>query len=203
MVSYSISDVNNSSIIDSKDFDLYQYRTYVGNHTITTSKRNSYWYINNGTVISTTGTGSDINSDLLCVEIFGYTPETRTSTYSRYSDLPYINGCSSKQLISPNRLGDPTWQLLMLPPHTSEQTHHIHSTCRIVYVAEGKGVSVIGQEGNTTTLNLVPGTVIVLDKMVPHHFITTDEPLIVLPLHIYSSVAGERNHPMFNGTHEI
>lgn len=203
MLTYSIHTDNISTIVDSKDYDLYQYRTYIGKNTIHTSTRNSYWYINNDTVISESGTGKTINSDSLCVEIFGYTPETRTSTFNRYSDLPYINGCSSKQLISPNRQGDPTWQLLLLPPHTSEQTHHIHSTTRVVYVAEGKGKSIIGQSGNTTELDLTPGTVIILDKMIPHHFVTTDDHLVVLPIHIFSSVSSEKNHPMFNGTHEI
>lgn len=203
MITYTIHDVRQSVIVDSKELDLYQYRTYIGKHTVQTSNRNSYWYIDNNTVVSASGTGTPIESNIMCVELFGYTPETRTSTFSRYSDLPYINGCSSKQLINPNRLGDPTWQLLLLPPHTSEQSHHIHSTTRVVYVAEGSGKSIIGQEGHTTEIDLTPGTVIILDKMVPHHFVTTDEHLLVLPLHIFSSVASEKMHPMFNGTHEI
>jgi len=203
MISYSIYNSSEVTTVSSKALDLYQYQLYTGKQTIPTSSRNSYWYICNNTVISTSGTGQDIDSDIMCVEIFGYTPETRTSTYSRYTDLPYINGCSSKQLITPNRLGDPTWQLLLLPPYTAEQSHHIHSTSRIVYVAEGRGRSIIGQEGHTTEIDLTPGTIIVLDKMVPHHFITTNEPLLVLPLHVYSSVASEKMHPMFNGTHEI
>jgi len=203
VIAYSIHNTNSSTIVDSTELDLYQYRTYIGEYTVPTSSRNSYWYIENNTVISTTGNGNPIDSKLICVEIFGYTPETRTSTFSRFTDLPYINGCSSKQLITPNRLGDPTWQLLLLPPFTSEQSHHIHSTCRIVYVSEGFGKSIIGQEGHTTDIDLTPGTVIILDKMVPHHFVTQKEHLLVLPLHVYSSVPSEKIHPMFNGTHEI
>ena len=202
MMSYSLNNINVASIVESSKLDLYQYRVYIGKHNILTDVRNSYWYIDKNVVISSSGTGTHINSDIVCTEIFGYTPETRTSTYDRFTDLPYINGCSSKQLINPNRLGDPTWQLLLLPPYTSEQKHHIHSTSRVVYVAEGCGKSIIGQVGKTVEVDLEPGTVIILDKMVSHHFITTDQHMLVLPLHIFSSTTSEKNHPMFNGTYE-
>jgi mannose-6-phosphate isomerase-like protein (cupin superfamily) len=139
----------------------------------------------------------------MCVEIFGYTPESRSSTFGKFTDLPYINGCSSKQLINPVRPGDPTWQMLYIPPFTSEQAHHIHSTARVVYVHSGKGLSHVGSAGNTTQHVLQPGMVVVLDKMIPHHFSTTDEPLVVLPLHIFSSTTEEHDHPMFRGTYRI
>ena len=188
-----------TEIVESTPFDLYQYRAYVGHHQVVTSEKNSYWYLDNDQVICRTGTGIMINSSVLCVEIFGYTPEKRTSTFSRLTDLPYINGCSTKQLIPPNRLGDPTWQLLYMPAFTSEQARHIHSTSRIVYVQSGQGWSHLNQE----KLMLEPGDVIVLDKMVPHHFSTENDSLIVLPLHVFSSTAQEFDHPMFNGTHKI
>ena len=188
-----------TAIVESTPFDLYQYRAYIGHHHLVTSEKNSYWYLDNDQVICCTGIGIIINSCVLCVEIFGYTPEKRTSTFSRLSDLPYINGCSTKQLIPPNRLGDPTWQMLYMPTFTSEQARHIHSTTRIVYVHSGRGWSHIGQE----KLKLEPGDVIVLDKMIPHHFSTEDESLTVFPLHVFSSTTEEFNHPMFNGTHKI
>ena len=188
-----------TAIVESTPFDLYQYRAYIGHHRVVTSEKNSYWYLDNDQVICCTGIGIIINSCVLCVEIFGYTPEKRTSTFSRLSDLPYINGCSTKQLIPPNRLGDPTWQMLYMPTFTSEQARHIHSTTRIVYVHSGRGWSHIGQE----KLKLEPGDVIVLDKMIPHHFSTEDESLTVFPLHVFSSTTEEFNHPMFNGTHKI
>lgn len=201
MLGFSFHSIEKSEIIDCKDFDLYAYRVYIGKHTVPVNNYNSYWYINNDTVVSETG-NQDINSETLCIEIFGYRPETRTSSFSRYSDLPYINGCSTKQLINANRVGDPTWQLLLIPPHTSEQKHHIHSTVRVVYVLSGRGKSHVGASGRTTDYDLTPGMVVILDKMVPHHFSTEDEGLVVLPLHIYSSTPYEHNHPMFNGTHK-
>jgi hypothetical protein len=201
MLSYSFYSTDTPVIIESKDFDLYAYRVYIGKHDVPVDKFNSYWYIQGDLVISGTS-NLPIHSEKVCVEIIGYRPETRSSTFSRYTDLPYINGCSTKQLIPPNRAGDPTWQMLLIPPFTSEQQHHIHSTGRVVYVHSGQGTSHIGSSGKTVEFPLTPGMVLILDKMIPHHFSTNDESLIVLPLHIFSSSPFENNHPMFNGTYK-
>lgn len=203
MLNYTLIKAGQSNVHESGEHDLYQYRVYVGKHFITTlSKTSSYWYIQDNSVVSKTGKeGEFIDSSTLCVEIFGYTPETRTSSFSRLTDLPYINGCSSKQLINPNRLGDPTWQMLYIPPFTAEQAHHIHSTARVVYVLKGTGKSHVGQAERTEEFNLEPGDVLILDKMIPHHFSTQETGLVVLPLHVFSSIDQEFNHPMFNGTH--
>jgi len=204
MLSCLFFNSNTPTIVNSKNIDLYQYTAYIGEHSINTNTKSSYWYVNDSEVGCKTGQNNVFKSTHLCVEIYGYTPETRTSSYSRYTDLPYINGCSSKQLISPNRLGDPTWQMLYIPENTSEQEHHIHSTTRIVYVAKGSGFSHVGTKNNIKTTPLYAGQVIVLDKMVPHHFSTLDDTLLVIPLHIFSSVgSSEHNHPMFNGTHKV
>ena len=203
MNSYKHFSKADTTIIESGALDLYQYKVYLGTHEIYTSKKNSYWYLAGSQVISETGDDNKLYSSSLCVEIFGYTPEKRTSSYSKLTDLPYINGCSTKQLINPNRLGDPTWQMLYIPPHTMEQAHHIHSTTRIVYVLSGEGTSHMGQKENAKKIKLSPGDILVLDKMVPHHFSTEETGLVVLPLHVFSSIDHESNHPMFNGTHKI
>lgn len=201
MLGYSFYRTEVPTIVESKDFDLYAYRVYIGKHLVTVNQFNSYWYIKGNSVI--TGTSEiPIESEELCVEIIGYRPETRTSTFSKYTDLPYINGCSTKQLITPNRVGDPTWQMLLIPPFTSEQKHHIHSTARVVYVKSGCGTSHVGASGKTADYPLEPGMVLILDKMIPHHFSTQDDSLIVLPLHVFSSTPHESNHPMFNGTYK-
>ena len=203
MVSYNFYNIKEKVIYESKPYDLYQYKVFIGNHTIQTNTKSSYWYLKENIVVSKTGDNQIIESDKMCVELFGYTPETRTSTYDRLSDLPYINGCSTKQLINPNRLGDPTWQLLYIPPYSAEQAHHVHSTARVVYVHQGKGKSHIGQDDKIKSYDLTPGTVVILDKMIPHHFSTDEEGLIVLPIHIFSSTSLENNHPMFAGTHKV
>jgi len=195
--------LNETKIVESKAHDLYQYRIYIGKHSIVTCQSNSYWYIIDNTVQCYSGPSKEFNSLTMCVEIFGYTPESRSSTFDKLTDLPYINGCSSKQLINPVRHGDPTWQLLYIPPFTSEQAHHIHSTARVVYVQSGKGFSHVGSANDTKQHALLPGMVVVLDKMIPHHFSTTDESLVVLPLHIFSSTSEEHDHPMFKGTYRI
>lgn len=202
MMNFHKYDTNTPRVVNSGPTDLYQYRTYLGKYSVDTNPRNSYWYIKDQQVVSKTGDNSTIDSEIVCVEIFGYTPETRTSSYSRYTDLPYINGCSTKQLIAPNRLGDPTWQMLLIPPYTSEQAHHIHSTARVVYVVEGNGTSHVGQGSQMVDVSLEPGNIVILDKMIPHHFSTQEEHLVVLPLHIFSSTELEYSHPMFNGTHK-
>ena len=73
---------------------------------------------------------------------------------------------------------------------------------RVVYVHSGKGVSHVGASGKTIDYELTPGMVLVLDKMIPHHFSTQEDSLIVLPLHVFSSTSNENNHPMFNGTYK-
>jgi quercetin dioxygenase-like cupin family protein len=193
-----------SIIIDCPRQALYQYRVYIGKNEIQTSPQSSYWYIDENKVVSETGSGSTMSSLKMCVEIFGYTPETRTSTFARGTDLPYINGCSTKQLINPVRPGDPTFQMLFMPPYTAEQAHHIHATTRVVYVASGSGKSIVGSAEYSKVYDLKEGDVVILNKMTPHHFETKENSLLVLPIHVYSSVASEEhNHPMFVGTHKI
>lgn len=194
---------NTLSIANSTPQDLYQYRCYVKTQPVITDTRCSYWYLNAAEVGCFTGDGGIFGDFDVCVEILGYTPETRMSTYSRGTDLPYLNGCSTKQLIPPTRAGDPTWQLLQMAPNTTEQKHHVHSTARIVYVVSGSGESVVGMPGSQQTYKLEPGMVLVLDKMEPHHFISGANGLLVAPLHIFSTGANEFNHPMFNGTHLV
>jgi quercetin dioxygenase-like cupin family protein len=201
---FKIINVKDQGIVESGPDELYRYRAFIGEHQIATTPYASYWQINRDFVSATTGTGYVIESDTLCVEILGYTPEDRTSTYARGTDLPYINGCSTKQLIPPVRPGDPTLQMLYIPAGTSEQSHHIHATARIVYVAKGSGVSIVGTPGKSTKYKLNEGDVIILPKMVPHHFETKKQDLVVLPIHVFSSVgSAEFDHPMFNGTHKV
>ena len=192
-----------TAVVYSGEQDLYQYTTYIGKHTIKTNRYSSYWYIKDYLAVCETGTGKELNTDTVCVEIYGYTPETRFTSFNRGTDLPYVNGCSTKQLIPAVRHGDPTLQMLLIPANTAEQLHHIHSTPRVVYVLKGHGYSIMGTSNKTITYELNEGDVVILDKMVPHHFETKDSSLVVLPLHIFSSTTLEYDHPMFNGTHKV
>lgn len=191
------------TVFNSGPEDLYQYNVYVGKHSIKTNTYSSYWLIEGNTVASFTGGDETIKSEHMCVEIIGYTPEFRISSYTKGTDLPYVNGCSTKQLIPPARPGDPTFQMLLIPAGCSEQHHHIHATPRVVYVAKGSGRSIVGMQQNQERHGLFEGDVIILGKMVPHHFETSAQDLVVLPVHIFSSGPSEFNHPMFNGTHKV
>lgn len=200
---------NEPIIIDSPDNELYSYKAYIGEHKeITVEKGDSAWIVSDTQVKSIRGYAK-VSSEKLCVVIRGYAGDNKLSGYETMSNLPYVNGCTSNQLIPPLRIGDPTAQLLFLPKFTQEQAHHIHSTARIVYVLKGKGKSIQGMpdknggKGSLVEIDLSPGKVIILDKNIPHHFETEDSELVVIPIHIFSSTPLEYNHPMFNGTFKV
>ena len=117
--------------------------------------------------------------------------------------LPYINGCSTNNILPPIRSGDPCMQVLKIPAGCSEQKHHIHSTDRVVYVLSGSGTTVCGVGSNAKKSKLTEGTTLILNAMEPHHFETDKEDLIVVPMHIWSSTNEEFNHPMMLGTHAL
>lgn len=201
---FSIINSSKSQIIESSTNDLYQYKVYVGINSVYLDPKSSYWYIDDSAVVCRSGDSTTYVSKYMCVEIYGYTPETRTSSFNKGTDLPYINGCSTKQLIPAVRPGDPTFQMLYIPAGTSEQAHHIHATPRVVYVARGCGESIVGSRNKHVSYPLNEGDVIILPKMMPHHFKTEDSDLVVLPVHIFSTIGSEEfNHPMFNGTHKV
>ena len=192
-----------SAIVEATEDDLYYYKTYIGVHVIDVEKGDCVYFLSDDEKTCYVKRGPvSIESTKIATVIRGYMPENKSSEIVTKTNLPYVNGCSTKQVFPPDRLGDPTLQLLNIPPHSAEQAHHIHSTGRVVYVLSGTGRSLVGMEDSYHTENLYPGKVVVLGKFAPHHFETNDEHLIVLPLHIFSSVPGlENNHPMFNGTH--
>ena len=142
-----------------------------------------------------------LSSGHFAVVVRGYAPDDAQRVLLTGMNLPYVNGCSIKQLFPPERAGDPCMQQLWMPPFSKEQAHHIHPTARVLLVSHGSGVCVLGMEGKTERVELAKGGKLVLDPMCPHHFETRDEPLSVLPVHVWSSTPGERSHPMMAGTH--
>ena len=205
------------SIIHGDDDDLYQYTVYVGEHDITLNKGDSAWFY---TKQSATNEHKEaifglsnrvrnlskdatriIHSSYCCTVIRGYNSPGRCVEIVG-TNLPYINGCSSETILPAIRLGDPTMQLLYMPEGSSEQEEHIHSTVRVVYVLKGSATCYYGMGQQTKQQKISKGSVLILPKMLPHHFVTDTEPLLCSPLHVWSSVGpSEKNHPMFNGTH--
>lgn len=192
-------------MIQSSEADLYTYQVFIGATEVEVPRGDClYWLSHDRKTAHLSRGGRVVQSPHFATLIRGYSPEEKTCTLNNGTVLPYINGCSTKQIFPPDRPGDPTWQMLFMPPHTAEQAHHIHSTARCVYVLKGTGYSVVGSPGKLVTKTLEPGMVCVLDKMCPHHFETRDSSLLVLPVHVWSTVKGaEFNHPMFNGTFDI
>jgi len=182
---------------------LYFFTSYIGNQKIDILKGDSVYYFDDELKEAKVQKGPcTIISKYLATVIRGYMHPKASFSLEGITTLPYVNGCSTKQLFSPIRLGDPTLQYLKMPPFSKEQEHHIHSTFRVVLILEGFGKSIVGIENNNIITDLKPGSVCVLEPMCPHHFETdTENPLIAIPLHIYSSIGTlEKNHPMFNGT---
>ncbi len=196
-------ETSESTIFESAPGQLYYFKSFIGNNNIEVENGDCIYYFDADLENALVKKGPcKIESKHLATIIRGYMPPNAQVSMEGVTTLPYINGCSTKQLFPPIRLGDPTLQYLHIPPHSMEQKHHIHSTVRVVLILSGKGKSIVGMEGKTEETELYAGKACIFEPMAPHHFINySDEPLICLPLHIYSSVGHqEKNHPMFNGT---
>jgi len=191
-------------IFEASDDQSYFFKSYIGSHEILVDRGDCVYFIDEAKKTAYLKRGPcQVKSEHCATVIRGFMPADRSCSLEGRTVLPYVNGCSTKQIFEPPRAGDPTLQYLYIPAHSSEQAHHIHSTVRVVYVLSGKGVSVVGMEGKSVSEELTPGKVCILNPMCPHHFETPfGEPLIVVPLHVFSSVPSlETNHPMFNGTY--
>lgn len=197
-------DEKNTSHDTARVGDLYFYDVFVGKQSVSVDIGDSLIYIDltNGKAHWVEGPRV-VESSSMAVRLRGYSCGEKSNSILENVNLPYINGCASKQIFHPERVGDPTLQQLTIPPYTSEQSHHIHPTARVVYVLSGRGHSIIGQSHNTEETELLPGMVCVLDPMCPHHFRTDDEFLTVLPVHVFSSGSSDEFHPMRNGTKEV
>jgi len=195
---YRVATVEKKEKYSSSHDDLYRFEVDRTGETIEVEAGDSAWYIEDGVAKTVRGPAM-VTTEAAVTVIRGYAPRNQIVSIEGGTNLPYINGCSSEQLIPPVRVGDPTMQLLYIPPNAMEQAHHIHATARVVHVLEGSGQSVIGMNGETK-LGLSKGMTLVLDRMVPHHFVTGDDCLLVAPIHIWSSTPLEQGHPMFYGT---
>lgn len=190
--------------VEARPDNLYFYSAYVGPHELSIERGDSVFWLVDGCTQARVARGPcRVTSKHLATVVRGYMCEDRTTSLHCRAMLPYVNGCSSKQLFAPERPGDPTLQLLDIPPHSAEQVHHTHSTVRVVYVLRGRGTSVVGMDRKSTREELYAGKVCILEPMCPHHFETENDHLVCAPLHIFSSVESESTHPMFLGTHRI
>jgi mannose-6-phosphate isomerase-like protein (cupin superfamily) len=186
------------------ELDQYSYTVYKGKHNLSIELGDSCYYIDEKQWVTLVRGVCKIESRIFAVVVRGYAPAQKSAELSSATNLPYINGCSTRQIFPPERPGDPTLQLLKMPAWTTEQAHHIHPTARVVYVLSGNGECIVGNKKLGFKINLKPGMVCVFDPMCAHHFETKKTELVVLPLHVWSSIPGlDFNHPMFNGTLKI
>ncbi|MCC6217357.1 MAG: cupin domain-containing protein [Polyangiaceae bacterium] len=184
----------------------YHFTTYLGEYAVTVEAGDCCYFLETGArgrpVARRVRGPATVQSLRWATIVRGFTPPDASIDLDGGTVLPYVNGCSTKQLFPPPRPGDPTLQYLLIPPCSAEQAHHIHATVRVVYVLEGRGVSVVGMERKRAKRVLEPGMLVVLDPMCPHHFETPQgEWLHVVPLHVWSSTPHEPVHPMSVGTH--
>ncbi|PHN07290.1 cupin domain-containing protein [Flavilitoribacter nigricans] len=196
-------DVKEAQVYEADPEQLYYFKAYIGPQEIRVEAGDCVYFFSDELDLARVKRGPcRIHSKHLATVVRGYMHPEASISLSGVTTLPYVNGCSTKQLFPPLRQGDPTLQYLRIPPYSKEQEHHIHSTVRVVLILRGRGISVVGMEEKNFTRELRPGTVCIFDPMSPHHFETPGpEPLVALPLHVFSSVGhSERNHPMFNGT---
>ncbi len=194
------------SVFETSAEQLYHFKTFIGENVIEVEFGDCVFYFSDDLQTAFVKRGRcSVKSKHCATIVRGYMPPDASCSLKGTTVLPYINGCSTKQIFPPIRAGDPTLQFLLMPPHSREQLHHIHSTARVVLVLKGRGKSIVGLENSVTERELKPGTVCIFDPMCPHHFETPfSEPLIVAPLHIFSAIQNlETNHPMFNGTIKI
>jgi hypothetical protein len=188
-------------VISSKDDEMYSYVAFVGPNIVDVDRGDCCFVKRDNTAVLKRGPCRFTSPEFAAV-VRGYAPPEKTADLAGRMVLPYVNGCSTRQIFPPERPGDPTLQMLTIPPYSAEQAHHIHSTVRVVFVLAGRGYSIVGMEKQCIAKELVPGMVVVLDNMCPHHFETEESSVVVLPVHVWSALPGavENNHPMFNGT---
>lgn len=197
---------SSKEIFEASPEQLYYFKTFVGEHEIRVDFGDCVYYFADDLQTAFVRRGKCVVESRHCATVIrGYMPPDASCSLRGTTVLPYINGCSTKQIFPPIRAGDPTLQYLYMPAGSREQEHHIHSTARVVLVLKGRGKSFVGLEDAAFERELKPGTICIFDPMCPHHFETPfGESLTVAPLHVFSSVPNlEMNHPMFNGTVKI
>ncbi len=193
-----------TAVFEAPEDHSYYFKTFIGHHNVEVERGDCIYFLSADKKTAFLKRGRCQVESCHCATIVrGFMPADRSCSLAGLPVLPYVNGCSTKQIFAPPRPGDPTLQYLHIPAHSAEQAHHIHSTVRVVYTLSGNGTSVVGMEGLTVKEELTPGKVCILEPMCPHHFETPyGESLVVVPLHIFSATAGvETVHPMFSGTY--
>jgi hypothetical protein len=139
------------------------------------------------------------NGQAVVIERFGYRGLNQIGgPVEDRGRLCYIDNCSTSILVSPPRLGDPVFNLLVFPPGTN-QTMHIHPTVRLGIVYEGHGECVTP---NADPLPLKPGMAFYLHEEKAHCFRSFDKTMKIIAFHPDSDVGPtDSSHPMLSRTY--
>ena len=183
------------------DNQLYDFTACVGVHTVQVDKGDcAYWVSDDQSTALVQRGPTSIESVHLATVIRGYMPGDRQASLEVGTNLPYVNGCSTRQIFAPERRGPysaaVTYPAIQCRTGPSHPLYCSGCTSPFRKRAASWAWKSVCHSGTT-------GMVCILNPMCPHHFETPQgEPLVVLPLHIFSSVGPvEQAHPMFHGTH--
>lgn len=83
---------------------MYAYTAYHGSHDIEIERGDSAFY-KEGNVAYVTRGPAVVSSKEFAVVIRGYAPPDKSSSLKSRMILPYVNGCSTRQLFPPERPG--------------------------------------------------------------------------------------------------
>jgi hypothetical protein len=131
----------------------------------------------------------------------GYKAVNQSGWVEKKGRLSYIDGCSDSLLIFPNRLGDPSLNLLYFP-ETIDQTFHIHPSIRIGCVIDGAGFSDVKSSGTGSEIPLNTGDIFCLEEQESHRFKTKNNSMTVIAWHPDGDWGPtDHNHSMINRTY--
>lgn len=171
----------------------------------------------NGTYTLKAGMHASLNSNSkiigkgIILENHRYSPIFRLGgPLEEEGRLKYIDGCTSTEMIKPEKLGDPCLNHLHFPKEI-DQTMHTHPSIRVGMIAKGHGTCVVpGRE-----IPLTPGTIFIIHKQEDlyekisgnlaqegsHKFRTDSEGMEVVAYHPDSTTGPtDESHQMLNNT---
>ena len=116
-----------TAVIEAREINLYYYQTFIDTDETPIATGDCLFFFRDDARSAQLHRGpARITSHHVATVIRGYMPEHKSTTIHQGTTLPYVNGCSTKQLFPPERPGDTALQLLNMPAHTAEQADHVH-----------------------------------------------------------------------------
>src|ERR1041384_6571040 len=87
------------AVVEARPTNLYHYRAFIGVHDVAVEAGDCVYSLGDDARAAALRRGpARISSRRLAVVVRGYMPEDRTTTIQQGTTLPYVNGCSTKQI---------------------------------------------------------------------------------------------------------